>query len=410
MDAALTTRLIDNCHSEVERYEQKTHPVDFPPLPPIPTARYLDPELFELERQRLWSKTWLYAGFANELPQAGSFKLWENAGISVILVRGRDLRVRAFYNTCRHRGGALVREECGKSRMLVCKFHAWTYDLEGALKHVPGAHDFPGLDKATHGLVPLRCEQWGNMIFVNRDQYAAPLLDWLGPLVDDFADLSMDTRTAFDVRTYEMPCNWKIAIDAFVESYHLAQVHPQTVSNYVDHRGSHIDLYDNGHSTMYTLQKTGEDAAEYSPLGTEGSDEHRIGRETIRGYTVFPNIQCSASEHEFAFLMFWPVDIRTTRIEAVYSGPQGHNDPDSIAAKQLTTIYELTLDEDLANLSWLQKSIESGANDAMPISYIERRIYHHAEAVDRVIGVENIPERLRIPHLLEPFHVNPHTS
>ena len=108
--------------------------------------------------------------------------------------------------------------------------------------------------------------------------------------------------------------------------------------------------------------------------------------------------------------MFWPVDIRTTRVEAVYSGPEGHNDPNSISAKQLTTIYELTLDEDLANLSWLQKSIESGANDAMPISYIERRIYHHAEAVDRVIGVKNIPERLRIPHLLEPFHVNPHAS
>ena len=208
------------------------------------------PELFELERQRLWSKTWLYAGFANELPQAGSFKLWENAGISVILIRGRDLKVRAFYNTCRHRGGALVREECGRSRALVCKFHAWTYDLEGTLKHVPGEHDFPGLDKATHGLVPLRCELWGNMIFVNRDQAAPPLLEWLGPLVDDFADLSMDTRTAFDVRTYEMPCNWKIAIDAFVESYHLAQVHPQTVCNYVDHRGSHIDLYDNGHSTI----------------------------------------------------------------------------------------------------------------------------------------------------------------
>jgi phenylpropionate dioxygenase-like ring-hydroxylating dioxygenase large terminal subunit len=236
----------------------------------------------------LFARSWLYAGFASELPEAGSFKLAEHLGTPVLLVRGEDDVIRAFYNVCRHRGGPLVNTPCGKSRMLVCQFHSWTYDLAGQLQHMPSGHDFPCVDKADIALVPVRCEPWGNMLFVNRDPDAPGLLDSLGPLVEDFAERNMDTRKVFKTKILILDCNWKVALEAFVETYHLARVHPNTVSNYVDQRGTYIQLYPGGHSTMYSLQILGENAAAHNPLGFEGSNEQRINRETIPGFTIFP--------------------------------------------------------------------------------------------------------------------------
>ena len=333
-------------------------------------------------------------------------------GDSIVIVRGKDQAIRAFYNTCRHRGGTLVKQGEGRCGALVCQFHGWSYGLDGKIRGIPGQHDFKDIIKTDYNLVEVRCEMWGNMVFVNKDPNAAPLAEFLGPIVKDFEDKSMDSRRVFKVLDSEMSCNWKIALDAFVESYHLPMTHPNTVSNYVDHRGSHIDLYDNGHSAMYSLQIKSDISAEHSPLNAEGSgsDQHRINRETIPQYTVFPNIQASTAELHFAFLMFWPTSINTTMVQVLFTAPEGYDDINSESAQQLILGLNAALQEDLDNLSWLQKSIESAANQAMPISYIERRIYHMAEAVDRCIGEENIPEHLRIPHTLEPFHVDPYAE
>ena len=384
----------------------------FPTIPSIPVGRYIDPEFFELEQKHIWCKTWLFAATADEIPEIGNYKLWERTGDSIVIVRGKDQAIRAFYNTCRHRGGALVKQGEGRCGALVCQFHGWSYGLDGKIRGIPGQHDFKDIIKTDYNLVEVRCEMWGNMVFVNKDPNAAPLAEFLGPIVKDFEDKSMDSRRVFKVLDSEMSCNWKIALDAFVESYHLPMTHPNTVSNYVDHRGSHIDLYDNGHSAMYSLQIKSDISAEHSPLNAEGSgsDQHRINRETIPQYTVFPNIQASTAELHFAFLMFWPTSINTTMVQVLFTAPEGYDDINSESAQQLILGLNAALQEDLDNLSWLQKSIESAANQAMPISYIERRIYHMAEAVDRCIGEENIPEHLRIPHTLEPFHVDPYAE
>ena len=411
MDAIRTQNILDACKAEVDRYEAgEPPPAGFPELPPIPASRYLDPEMFELEKKHLFSRTWLYAANGHQIPDKGDYVQWDKTGDSIIIVRESDEKISAYYNTCLHRGGALVKREKGNVRNFACRFHGWVYGLDGRLKGIPREQDFPGIDKCKIQMIPLRCEQWGDMVFVNKDLDAQPLKEFLGPLVEDFVDMKLDKRRVFKVIETEMPCNWKIVIDAFVESYHLPATHPESVMMYTDHRGSHIDLYKNGHSAMYTLQLKTDDAAAFAAINAEnsGDPEHRISREAIRGYTIFPNIQVSTAECHYAYLVFWPTSINTTDVQMVFTAPEGMDDENSVGAKQLLWAYDGSVAEDLDNLSWLQKSIESGALKEFQINYIERRINHLAEHIDNCIGVENIPEHLRIPHVVSDYEVDPY--
>lgn len=139
-------------------------PKGFPELPDIPAGRYTDPRFFELEKEHIWRKSWLFAAHIDEIPQPGCWRLWENAGQPVIIVHANDGRVNAFYNTCSHRGAPIVTEQSGQRSRLVCKYHGWTYSHSGDLLAVRDPEDFVNLDKSCRGLTPVRCERFGNLI------------------------------------------------------------------------------------------------------------------------------------------------------------------------------------------------------------------------------------------------------
>jgi phenylpropionate dioxygenase-like ring-hydroxylating dioxygenase large terminal subunit len=130
MDKATVQRFLDGMKYEAERTGP---PAEFPHLPDIPAGRYTDPRFLALERGQLWKKSWLYACHMDELPTPGSFMVSRKTGSPIILVRGKDDVVRAFYNTCRHRGGPLVKTENGCAEGFVCGYHGWTYSLDGKL-------------------------------------------------------------------------------------------------------------------------------------------------------------------------------------------------------------------------------------------------------------------------------------
>ena len=141
-----------------EQIARKSVPQGFPDLPDLPSGRYMDPKFADLELQKMWEKTWLLVGVESDLPEEGSYFLFERLDRSIIVSRGMDGFIRAFHNSCRHRGSALLTEPAGKVRRFVCPYHSWGYDLNGSLASVPSAHDFPLLNKATRGLVPVKCE------------------------------------------------------------------------------------------------------------------------------------------------------------------------------------------------------------------------------------------------------------
>ena len=136
----------------------------------IPVDRYTDPVFLKLEDDCIWSKTWLLAGAACDVAEPGDFFVFENLRESILVTRAGDGVVRAFYNVCQHRGNQLKAAGCGNSPYLSCGFHGWEYHLDGSIKEIPEAHDFPqGVPAEELSLKEVRCEAWGGFIWISMD-------------------------------------------------------------------------------------------------------------------------------------------------------------------------------------------------------------------------------------------------
>ncbi|MEE2776092.1 MAG: aromatic ring-hydroxylating dioxygenase subunit alpha [Acidobacteriota bacterium] len=404
MDQATTERIKREIEFEFGRTEP---PEGFPSLPDIPAQRYIDPGFFDLERRLLWPRAWLFAAHVGQLPEPGSFLLWEASGVPVLLVRGEDERIRAFFNTCRHRGAPVVREPCGRARRLRCHYHSWVYDLDGSLHAVPDERDFVALEKAQRGLIELRCETWGGWIFVNRDAEAPALATAIGPVPAELEDLEVDKLRFVTSYSLHLECNWKASVEAFLEVYHLKHIHADTVDKFLDHRGAAMGLLPGGHSRMATpvrpeILVDGNVPSPFSSFGRPGE----IPRITNLAYNLFPNLVTPLDITGFPFLLFWPLDIRTTRLDVLwFGGPDYEPEEDGslpVLWQKRKAAFDLVLDEDTENLAAIQKSLESGGFRGIPLNYQERRLYHLHEQIDRTMGIDDIPATMRVqPRLVD---------
>ena len=398
MDAAFIERVKQNVEYQRER---KAPPDGFPAFPPIPGDRYTDPEFLALEGQRLWKRSWLYACHADELPEQGSFVLWKKSGSPILIARGKDDRIRAFYNTCRHRGGPLVKEPCGKVRGFVCGYHGWTYDLEGNLFNLRDKRDFVELDKSRHGLVTVRCEQLGNWIFINEDPDAEPLLDHLGVIPEHLAQFDIDTTRHVHSASYEVACNVKVLMDAFLEVYHLKSIHTDTVDRFLDHRGTDIVLWPNGHSLMITPNRR----EGWVDPGTVGMPEFPSVTELPGtynlSYNLYPNLVTPVAPTGMPFLVFWPAGPNTMTIDCHWFAPDwGDRGRDSLWDTRIDN-FERILYEDTQFAPQIQESVESPGFRGISLNYQERRIYHWHEELDRRIGRDQVPAGLHVEPKLD---------
>lgn len=407
MDAVEVGRIKAQFEGELARFKARAHPADFPALPDLPAGRYTDPTFYAAEQATIWSRSWLFAGHADEVPEAGSYKLWRDGGVPVIVVRGRDGVIRGFYNTCRHRGGPLVRAEHGKAGSLRCLYHSWNYDLDGKLLFVPDEHEFPGLCKDERGLIPVRIECMGNFIFANHDLDAMPLKDFLGPVWRDFVNLRPESLRLVEKHSIPVRCNWKVFKDAFQEVYHIKHIHPDSVDASIDYRGATMALFANGNSRMSVPGKL-DGPMSFPPVDIDGRPRpDRPEMELIRynsiSYNLFPNIVTPTGVWEFPFLVFWPVSISESRMDVWWFGQSDNCDATTEQWQQRITMFDVILNEDVENLAFIQESLETPGFKSVPLSYQERRIYSHHEQIDRVIGADKMPAGLGLPQILSPF-------
>ncbi len=383
--------------AEYARSKAGQYPSGFPERMEIPVARYVDPTFYELEKKHLWSKVWLIAGHVDELPEIGSFKQWTLTDDPVLLVRGKDNRIRAFYNSCRHRGAAVVREEKGTAKVLACKFHAWTYDLQGDLLFVPEEADFAGLNKQDYHLIPLRCELWGNLIFINRDPDAMPLSQYFGKANTEMAHFEFDTLRLGAVLTYDLKCNWKTAFEAFLEAYHVDTTHPRTVAPFLDSRGVVHEMW--GYSSLMVLPNYKNIEFPYS-TSVSTDPRHELTRASSMNFDVFPNLHIPLTEFSFPLMVFWPTGIDTCRSQVIFMEPPDNPRP---TAEQEQAVYQQVdnvMLEDFGNVESQQKTNECGVMKHIRIGYREWRIYRWNELIDLTIGQEKIPPSLQVPILL----------
>ena len=193
----------------------------------LPWSWYTDPAVLQLERERIFRRSWQYVGHTGEVAEPGSFVSTRVGDVPVVVVRDEDGALRAFLNVCRHRG-SIVCTGSGRRATLQCPYHAWTYGLDGRLLAAPRSDREGGVDTDDLGLVQLQLETWGPLVFVNPDREASPLADFLDGLPELVADagLELDALRFLQRSESELACNWKISVENFLECYHCPTAHP----------------------------------------------------------------------------------------------------------------------------------------------------------------------------------------
>jgi len=198
------------------------------PVAQVSRERYRSPAFAALEMERMWPRVWQFACREEQIPEVGDCVVYESPGASFIIVRSDEDEIRAYYNSCLHRGMKLCTENTSVNK-LSCPFHGFTWNLDGTLAHVPSRWDFPGMKDDKMTLPEARVERWQGFVFINRDPAAPPLRDYLGHMPAHFADWSYEDKYLATVMRKTMDANWKTCIEAFVEAYHIAGIHAQAL-------------------------------------------------------------------------------------------------------------------------------------------------------------------------------------
>ena len=287
----------------------------------LPASVYTAPEILAIEQAGLFARTWLCVGRAADIAASGDFFTRELAGDSVIVLRGADGVVRAFFNVCRHRGSRLIDETkgCGLNRIL-CPYHAWSYRLDGSLAQIPGKPG-PRAEESGNrdglGLVPVSAALHDGFIFLNLDSAAPPLASSLGALPDLSRFRLAELRRGWH-RTYDVRANWKLICENYSECYHCPGAHPQLarLSDLISRseRPMEIGASFNGGPMelkpgIETMSLSGKRSVPVIP--GLSADDHRY----VYYYVIYPNLLLSPHPDYVLTHTAWPVAPDRTRVE-----------------------------------------------------------------------------------------------
>ncbi|ROO87507.1 Rieske-like 2Fe-2S protein [Actinocorallia herbida] len=235
----------------------------------VPKDRYLDPEFQKLELERVFGRAWLMACRLEELPGVGCFVEYEIGSHSILIVRESKDSIRAYHNACRHRGTRLARGR-GRVGSLICPFHGWRWNLDGSIRLVLDREEFVPRSDDDLGLVQVRAEQWGGFVFITMDPDARPLLEYLDPIPRIFAPFQFEHMRYRWMKGVILPCNWKTALDGFLEAYHVPGTHPQLFR--FDKSNTNIASLKELENRVWSPTTAYERHAHYSSVGKKKSE------------------------------------------------------------------------------------------------------------------------------------------
>ncbi|MGU9961563.1 MAG: aromatic ring-hydroxylating oxygenase subunit alpha [Candidatus Puniceispirillales bacterium WSBS_2018_MAG_OTU23] len=214
---------------------------------------YTDPEIFKVEKTGVLARTWQFAGHASQLENTGDYFAFEMAGENLFCIRGRDDVIRTFYNVCQHRAHQLV-EGTGTTHVVVCPYHAWTYELTGELKAGPNIKAVEGFDKSKICLTEVRTEAFLGFIFVNLDNDAKPMDDWFPKARKELEEWVPHFETLKPLEWVSIPenCNWKVSVENYSECYHCSLNHPTFATGVV--KPETYDIQPQGYCLRHTTE------------------------------------------------------------------------------------------------------------------------------------------------------------
>jgi choline monooxygenase len=317
----------------------------------IPSPWYFDASIADLEDVSVFGKSWQVVGRADQVQKPGQFLTADLAREPIVVVRGDDLQLRAFYNVCRHHAAAVVTEPQGCAKQFRCPYHGWTYGIDGALK---GMVEFDGVcdfERANNGLVPVRVAIWENFVFVNLDPNAAALLDFLGSIPPIVAPLELTKNLHFfDRRIYTLNCNWKVYVDNYLDGgYHVPHAH-KGLSSVIEY-------------TKYTIENFERACLQSSPLTSDASSEAGVAS-TRQGRAfylwIYPNFMLNAYEGVMDTNLVVPlaVDKCAVIFDYYFSDISTSAEPRN---KESIAVSEKVQDEDVGICDAVQKGLGSRA-------------------------------------------------
>ena len=245
----------------------------------LPSRLYTDPAVLEVEREKIFARTWQPVASLSDLQKPGDFVTAEVAGEPIVVLKDEQGTLRAFFNVCRHRAGP-VAEGKGCKKALTCRYHGWTYALSGNLiktREWDGVQDF---DAAAYSLPKLRVDTFGPFVFVNLADDGPTLAEVLGEIASETQSMDFAGMTRVASRTYNVQCNWKTYVDNYLEGYHVPMVHPGLFKE-LDYDAYRVETR-RYHSTQYAPIRPAPAGAARQYDGT-GEDDRALY------YWVFPN-------------------------------------------------------------------------------------------------------------------------
>ncbi len=366
----------------------------------LPGWSYHSDALLDLEKEHVFRSHWQIAGHVSDIPNAGDYLAMDIVGERALIVRGKDGRVRAFNNMCRHRGSRVVANDKGNCKnALVCPFHGWVYNLDGTLRGAARPATFPELDKNEFGLLPLDVEIWMGFIFIRFDNNGPQpsVAELMRPVEAEMAHYQAETmEPASGVWTQTSPVNWKSVRDVDNEGYHVAMAHPALQ-----------DLYGATYFDEPFVNGLSRSFATYNPhAGRRWSVKQyiRLAPEQARlpdhlkkawvYYGLFPNSVISLTPESVQFYQEFPLSTGETLLRgAIYRYPDEPRE--QAAARYLAyRIDRDTMSEDVQLTIWSNESMLSRSFNGFYLSDLEYGVRTHHDHLRRalpVLNLENAP-------------------
>lgn len=311
----------------------------------LSARHYFGEPMLALEHRAVFARSWQLVAHQGQLAEPGDHVVEQVGHVPVIVVRGQDGVLRGFVNVCRHRAGPLALCNGKGARALHCKYHGWTYTLEGQLRSAPemqGAADF---DVTDIRLPPIRVHEWQGLVFVALDEAVPPFGEVYDGIVERIAPIDLAAMRYLRRDSYEIACNWKVYVDNFLEGYHLPHVHPG-LSKVLDYRAYDTELFD-----WYSLQS--------SPL-RNSADIYGDGEAFY--YFVYPNVMLNIMPGRMQTNRIVPLGPDRCRVEFDYYYAQDAAAQARIAADQ--EFSDEVQQEDIDICEAVQRGLASGTYDA----------------------------------------------
>jgi choline monooxygenase len=315
----------------------------------LPAKLYTDPATWAAERKGIFSRTWQVVGHRDQAANPGDYFTAELIGEPLLIVRGAEGTLRGFYNVCRHRAGPPA-EGCGSRKVFRCGYHGWTYGLDGALISATEIEGVEGFRAEDFALMPVRTEEWFNLIFVNLDAEARPLGESLGELPEQAERFGFAGMKLFERRIYDMKCNWKTYVDNYLEGYHLPSVHP----------GLNRELDYNA----YVVEPYRRHVRQFSPIrGAQAGDaaprRYQVAREdlTTDYFWIFPNWMLNCYPDNVSLNIVLPLE--PERSLAIFEWYLPEKDHSTQTAKASVEFSDQIQIEDIGICETVQRNLRS---------------------------------------------------